>query len=116
MRAEFLCANPLHCRAFERAWFPGSKFTAKELQPDAAFRVMVLDHLHSGANGNFHAEFLAQFTAQAFLEALARLPLASRKLPQSREMRALGPLGNQEPAVAENEPGGDLDEPCGRWR
>jgi hypothetical protein len=45
------------------------------------------DFLKQFADGNFHAEFLADFADEALLEGFVRLALAAGKFPQSAEVR-----------------------------
>jgi hypothetical protein len=55
------------------------------------------------ADGNFHAEFLADFADEALLKRLARLAFAAGKFPKPAKMRLRAPLRNQKFFLAENE-------------
>ena len=50
------------------------------------FGVVVPDFLKQFADGNFHAEFLADFADEALLKSFARLAFAAGKFPQPAEM------------------------------
>ncbi len=73
------------------------------------FRVVVSDALDLLVNADVHAEFLAKFAAQTFLEALARLALAAGKVPQASEVAAIKTLRDEELASTEEQTGADFD-------
>jgi len=68
------------------------------------------DFIEKAAHGNFHAQFLSQFTGQALLEGLGRLSLAAGEFPKSAEMRVRVPSGDEDFAIAKNQGGGNLNK------
>ena len=81
----------------------------KKFQVDGFLRIGVGDGLKEFADGDFHAEFLADFADEALLEGFARLAFAAGKFPQPAEMRLGVAPGDEQFAVAENEGGGNFD-------
>jgi hypothetical protein len=71
-------------------------------------RVGVGDGFKKFADGDFHAEFLADFAHQALLEGFVRFALAAGKFPQAAEMRLGVTLGDEQFAIAKYQGGGDI--------
>ena len=76
---------------------------------DGFFRIVVANFLEQFADGNFHAQLLADFADEALLKGFARLAFAAGKFPQSAEMRIGMALRDEQFAVAEDERGADFD-------
>ena len=58
---------------------------------------------------HFDAEFFHQLAMEAGFEGFAGLPLAAGKFPEAAEVRADVAPGDEEPAIAEDQTGGDFD-------
>ena len=67
------------------------------------FGIVVRDFLKQFADGNFHAQFLADFADEALLESFARLRVCRREIPKVRPVRARVALRDQQFAVAKNQ-------------
>ena len=61
------------------------------------------------ANRNLDAEFLAQFTRQALLEALTGLSFTAWELPKPAQVSAGVPLGYEESAFTEDQTSRDFN-------
>ena len=59
----------------------------EKFQVDGFLRISVGDFFKKFADGDFHAEFLADFADQALLEGFVRFAFAAGKFPQPAEMR-----------------------------
>ena len=110
MRVELRLINQLHRRAIQRLRFAGNQFADEKFQVDGFLWVVVADFLEEFADGNFHAEFLADFADEALLEGLARLAFAAGKFPQPAEMRLRVALRDEQFAAVEDERGADCDD------
>ena len=62
------------------------------------------------ADGNFHAEFLADFADEALLKGFIRLAFAAGKFPKPAEVRRCVTLRDEQLATVEDERGADLCE------
>ena len=62
------------------------------------------------ANLHLNAEFLAQFTRQAFLKGFVRLAFSAGKFPQPAQMRAGVTLGDQKFSPAKDEARRNLND------
>jgi hypothetical protein len=82
---------------------------AKKPQVNQFARIFVINFLHQVSYTHLDAQFLAQFTNQTFFKCFGRLPLASRKLPETAEMNIIMPLGDEEFSVSKNESSGNFD-------
>jgi hypothetical protein len=80
----------------------------EKFQVNGFLRVGVGDGFKQFADGDFHAEFLADFADQALLEGFVRFAFAAGKFPQPAEMRFGVALGDEQFAAAENQGGGDV--------
>ena len=103
-------ANPLHGRTVERLRFARQKFADEKFQVDGFFRIVVENFLEQFADGNLHAQLLADLADEAFLKRFARLALAAGEFPQSAQVRLGMALGDEELAVAEDERGADFND------
>jgi len=82
---------------------PRSKPADEKFQVNGFLRISVSDGFKKFADGDFHAEFLADFTHQALLEGFVRFALATGKFPQAAEMRIGMAPGYEQFAAAENQ-------------
>jgi hypothetical protein len=64
---------------------------------------------HERADGNFDAEFFAQFADEALLGGFAGFAFAAGKFPQAAEVRVGVTLGDQKFAVVEEQGGADFN-------
>ena len=106
---QFSFANPFHGGAFQRLRFACEKLADEKFQVDGFLRVSVRDFFKQFADGNVHAEFLADFADEALLESFAGLAFAAGKFPKSAEVRLRVALGDEQSAVMEDERGADFD-------
>lgn len=83
---EFLRCNPSDLVAVDGACLAVGDRTAKEMQLDGLFRVLVTDDLDLYGVGDRNREFFAEFTLEAVLKRLVCFALPSRKFPQATEM------------------------------
>ncbi len=83
----------------------------EELQADHLFGVGMGDFSDQLARLYLNAQFLLELPPQADFEGFARFALAAGELPQTAEMIAGPPLSDQEPAVAKDQAGGDVNGP-----
>ena len=67
------------------------------------------DFFQQSANGNFHAQLLADFADEALLKVFVRLALAAGKFPQAAEVRMGVAPGDEEFSAAKDERGTDFD-------
>ena len=109
MRGQPGFFNPFHGGAIQRLRLTGQKLADEKLQADGFFRIVVADFLEQFADGNFHAQFLADFADEALLESLAGFALAAWKFPKPAEMRLRVALRDEQFAFAEDERGADLN-------
>ena len=70
----------------------------------------MVDFLEQFTDGNFHAEFLADFPDKTLLEGFARLAFAAGKFPKTAQMGIRVPLSDEQFAVAEDERSADLNQ------
>jgi hypothetical protein len=84
--------------------------TKEKLQMNRPFSVAMCKALNALTHLNLDGKLFQKLTPQTLLESFSRLALASRELPQPRQMSALRPLRDQQLPVAENEPGADFDK------
>ena len=107
---KFRLRHPFHGGTVQRPRFAGQQLADKKFQVDGFFRIGVGNFLKQFADGNFHAEFLADFTDEAGFKSFAGFALAARKFPKSAEMRVGVTLGDEQFAVVENERGGNFNQ------
>jgi hypothetical protein len=67
-------------------------------------------HFNAQADVHFDAQFLAQFADEACLESFVRFSFASRELPESAQVHIIEAAGDQQFAIAENQPGSNIDD------
>ena len=70
--------------------------------------------VQAGADLDFDSQFLAEFANQALRKRLIPFAFASRKLPQTAQVRLRRALGDEQFAVSEDQAGGNLDGRTGR--
>ena len=70
------------------------------MQPHAALGVGVFGDDELLADGRSNTKLFHQLTGETRLMRFVRLALATRKLPQSAEMRVIEPSGDEDPASA----------------
>ena len=90
---QFRRADPPERRAAERLRFAAFQPADEKFQVNGFLRVGVGDGFKKFADGDFHAEFLADFAHQALFKGFARFALATGKFPQSAEMRTQSGAG-----------------------
>lgn len=106
---QFRRARPADGGAIQRLRFAGQKPADEEFQADGFFGIVVDNFLKQFADGNFHAEFLADFADEALLKSFAGFQLAAGKFPQSAEMRFGVTSGDKQFSTAKNERGGNCE-------
>lgn len=67
----------------------------EEVQLDRSFRIVVTNHMKSSRRRDLDSKLLAQLPAQAGLQRLARLTLASGELPESSQVCSRFPASDQ---------------------
>jgi hypothetical protein len=82
----------------------------EEAEADGFFGVSVGDFFDLVSDGDFDAEFFAEFADEAVLESFAELDFAAGEFPEAAEVIAGAALGDEELAGAEDEAGGDIDD------
>ena len=101
-------SDPGEVMAAERQGFVPPPIATEELQMDRFFRVFMRDGVEQFPDGDFNAQFLAQFARKAFLKRFGRMALATGKFPQAAQMILWTPLRDKEQAVAEDQAGGNF--------
>ena len=107
---KFRLRHPFHGGAVQRPRFAGKKFASEKFQVDGFFRIGVRNFLKQFADGNFHAQLLADFADEAAFKSFAGFALAAGKFPKSAEMRVGVTLRDEQFAVVKNERGGYFDD------
>ncbi len=110
---QFRRADPLERRAAEQPRFAAFQPADKKLQVNGFLRVGVGDGFKKFADGDLHAEFLADFARQALLEGFARFALATGEFPQPAEMGIGVAPGDEQFAAAKNQGGGNFRDAFG---
>jgi hypothetical protein len=104
---QFRFVHPFERRATQRLRCARKKLADEKFQVDGFLRVGVRDFVKQFADGNFHAEFLTDFTDETLLKSFAGFALAAGKFPKSPKMRVRMTLGDEQFAVVENERSGN---------
>lgn len=102
--------HPSEVGAFDGPGFARADLAEMEPETDGLLRVGVDDLLVQGADRCEEAELLLQLPGKGEFPRLALLELASGKLPQAGQVRAGRTLGDQQPAMPEDEAGCDIDD------
>ncbi len=84
MVGKLRAVNPFHGGAIQRLRFAGQKLAEEKFQMDGFFGVVVADFLEQFADGNFHAQFLADFADEALLETFRPPRVCRREIPTAR--------------------------------
>ena len=82
----------------------------EEAEADGFFGVGVGDFFDLFSDGDFDAEFFAEFAREAMLEGFVALEFAAGKFPEAAEVVAGAALGDEEFTSAEDEASGDIDD------
>ena len=109
MVVKLSSGDPFYGGTIQRLRFTRQQRAAEEFQANRFFRVVVRNFFKQFANGNLHAEFLADFTHKTLLKSFARFTFAAGKFPQSAEVRAGMALRDEEFSTAKNERGTDFN-------
>lgn len=107
---EGLGGDPGEGVAVEGLGFSAGEGAVEEAEANGFLGVGVSDFFDLAADGDFDAEFFAEFADEAVLEGFVGLEFAAGKFPESAEVVAGAALGDEELASAENEAGGDIDD------
>ena len=107
---EVFGGDPGEGVAVEGLGFAGDEGAVEEAEADGFFGIGVGDFFDLGADGDFDAEFFAEFAREAVLESFTGLKFAAGEFPEAAEVIAGAALGDEELAVAEDEAGGDVDD------
>jgi hypothetical protein len=90
--------------------FAAGEGAVEEAEADSFFGVGVGDFFDLAADGDFDAEFFAEFAGEAVFEGFTRLEFAAGEFPEATEVIAGAALGDEKLAGAEDEAGGDIDD------
>ena len=82
----------------------------EEAEADGFFGVGVGDFFDLFSDGDFDAEFFAEFAREAMFEGFVALEFAAGKFPEAPEVVAGATLGDEEFTSAEDEASGDIDD------
>jgi hypothetical protein len=110
---QFLSGNPPQIGTINSLRITLVKPAQEELQVHRFLGVGMSQAFEERPDTDFDSEFLPQFASEAALERFLGFTLASRELPQPSQMRFSVALCNQEPAVTENQGGGNIDDAGG---
>ena len=87
--------DPPEIGATKRLRLTPEPYAPIKVQANGLFRIGVGKALNKRIDGNIDSELFLQFAYQTVFEALARLAFAAREFPQSAQVRAGVPPGNQ---------------------
>jgi hypothetical protein len=100
---QFVPGNPGESGTPEWLGFVTEPLAAVEAQGHGLFGILVNEAFDQLAYFDFDAQFLAQFSDEAFFEALIWFALAARKFPKPTEMASKRALRHQELSAAKDQ-------------
>ena len=80
------------------------------MQFHSFLRILMPNDLKGYRHVDTNTQFLAQLPPEAFLQCFTRLALPARKLPETRQMHARFPPGDQIAALVTNKTGSDFND------
>ena len=105
-----MAGDPSEGVAVDGLGIAGVEGAEEEPEADGFFGIGVGDFFDLFSDGDFDAEFFAEFADEAVLEGFVGLDLAAGEFPQEAEVIAGAALGDEKFAGAEDEAGGDIDD------
>lgn len=105
---ERFAGDPSEGVAVKGLGFAPWERAVEEAEADGFLWIGVGDFFDLADDGDFNAEFFAEFADEAVLEGLAGLDFAAGKFPEAAEVIAGAALGDEEFTCAKNEAGGHI--------
>lgn len=102
--------DPFERRATERLGFAAWDSTNEKFKPDSFFRIGMGETLEWFADDNFHTQFFPQFANETLSQSFSWFTFAARKFPQPTEMRVGMTLRDQQPTLAKNQSGSNVND------
>lgn len=99
---ELVAGDPAEVLDVDGFGFAAEELAAEEAEVDGFFRVGVGEVFDEFADGNFDAEFFADFASEAGLESFAGFDFAAWKFPEVGKVIVGAALGNEEFAVVKD--------------
>jgi len=107
--AELRGVDPCKLCAANGLGLTAADAAAKETDTDDFFGVGVFDLAEESADIDFESELFAQFAGKAGFPGFTPLAFPAREFPEAAQVLVRKPPGDQKPALAEDQSGGDLD-------
>src|ERR1700704_6247727 len=102
--------DPSNLRAFDCCGLSSFNPAMKKMQLHSFLRIFVPNDLKGYRRIDANTQFLEQLSPQTFFQCLTRLALPAGKLPETCQMHARIPSGNQVAALTMYKAGSDFND------